>query len=244
MSGRVAKKRIGFEGKMRGKAARWMVLLVATVLGNSMAKAETQVQVELVLALDVSASVDLAEYQLQLGGIAKAFRDPEILDAIEKLGPQGAAIAVVQWGGAQEFKTILPFTHIVTIQDAQAFGFLASRAHRFIGATSTSITTALQYSADLLDNNGFEGGRRVIDVSGDGVDNSGLNLDAARASMTARRIVVNGLAIEKDEANLTRYFEDYVISGPNSFVETATDYDDFARAMKQKLLRELRPDLS
>jgi hypothetical protein len=202
------------------------------------------VEVELVLALDVSASVNLAEYQLQLKGIADAFRDPDILAAIEQLGPNGAAISVAQWGGPDEFETIVPFTHIVTAQDAMAFGFVVGRGHRFFGATSTSITTAMRKSAALIENNMFDGTYRVIDVSGDGEDNSGLDLDGARADLLARRIVVNGLAIEEDQAKLTQYFEDYVIVGKDSFVETATDYSDFARAIKAKLLKELKPSLS
>jgi hypothetical protein len=218
-------------------------LVVSTLSAPAHAK-ETRVHLELVLAIDVSASVDLSEFNLQLQGIAEAFSDPEVLKAIEGLRPLGAAIAVVQWGGPEEFRINLPFTHIVTAQDAKAFGFLVSRNHRFIGATSTAIASAMQQSADLFEGNGFDGGRLVIDISGDGVDNSGLDLEATRQNLLLRHITVNGLAIEQDDQAIAQYYKDYVILGPDSFVERADGYSDFARAIKAKLLKELQPNSS
>ena len=94
--------------------------------------------VELVLALDASASMDRAEFDLQLKGLAAAFRDPGVLEALSNLGPTGVAVAVTQWGGDNEAKIILPFTHLKSGRDARAFGFRISRARRAFMASSTS----------------------------------------------------------------------------------------------------------
>jgi hypothetical protein len=235
----------------RGKAARYRCFLagafligIAPILCPAQAAEKTRVEVELVLALDVSASVDDAEFALQLKGIEAAFKDPEVLKAVENLAPLGAAVAVVQWGGPDEYSVSIPFTHLESAQDAKAFGFLTSRANRAFSATTTSIVTAISNSTALLETNAFDGTRRVIDVSGDGMDNSGLDLEAARQNAKARRIIINGLAIQEDEAALAQYFHDAMIIGPDSFVETADGYEDFARAIRAKLLRELQPNSS
>jgi Protein of unknown function (DUF1194) len=227
----------------RGKAARGF-LWASLSLIPSLAQAQTRVEVELVLAIDVSASVDYAEFALQLKGIEAAFKDREVLEAVENLAPLGAAVAVVQWGGNREFDVTIPFTHIETSQDAKAFGFLTSRANRAFGATNTSIVTAISKSVALLEHNSFDGNRRVIDIAGDGIDNSGLDLKGARQEAKARYIVINGLAIQEDELGLAQYFKDEVIIGVDCFVETADGYSDFARAIRAKLLKELRPNSS
>jgi Protein of unknown function (DUF1194) len=108
-------------------------------------------------------------------------------------------------------------------------------------AASTSIASALDDGVALLAVNGFDGQRRIIDVSGDGVDNSGLDLAAARANALQSGVGINGLAIQSEDPGLSEYYRLYVISGADSFVITATDFSDFARAIKEKLLRELRP---
>ncbi len=185
--------------------------------------------------------MDRKEFELELHGIALAFQDEEILEAVENLKPLGVAIAVSQWGGPGESRLIIPFTHIETARDAKALGFLIGRSYRFIGATSTSIVTAIEDGVALLENNAFDGQRKVIDISGDGEDNSGLSLENARGEAQAAGVTINGLAIEADEGGLAEYYENKVIRGADSFVEKANDFKDFAAAMKRKLLRELRP---
>ncbi len=199
------------------------------------------VNIELLLALDTSASVDRKEFELELKGIALAFQDAEVLEAVENLKPLGVAIAVSQWGGPGESRVIIPFTHIEGARDAKAFGFMIGRTYRFIGATSTSIVTAIEDGLALIENNGFDGYRKVIDVSGDGKDNSGLSLEQAREKAKEAGITINGLAIEADEGDLATYYENNVIQGVDAFVERADDFEDFAAAIKRKLLRELRP---
>jgi Protein of unknown function (DUF1194) len=224
----------------RGIGSRSFWALMALV-EPAAAQAKTPVVIELVLALDSSASVDSQEFQLQNEGIARAFRDPEVLRAVDNLKPFGAAIAIVQWGGPGETQVVLPFTHIESARDAKAFGFRMSLVRRWMQASSTSIATAIADSAALLQSNAFEGQRKVIDVSGDGPDNSGGDVDGARNSALASGITINGLSIEAEEAGLHAYYLDHVIIGADSFAEPAQGFEDFARAMKEKLLRELRP---
>jgi hypothetical protein len=112
---------------------------------------------------------------------------------------------------------------------------------RWQRTSATSIATALDDSRRLLEANHLEGQRRVIDVSGDGIDNGGLDLAAARHRALTAGITVNGLAIEIEDRQLGEYYRQRVIGGAGSFVERALDFEDFARAIKAKLLRELRP---
>ena len=197
--------------------------------------------IELVLALDSSASMNREEFALQIKGIAAAFNDSAVLQAVEDLAPLGVAIAVTQWGGPGESRIVMPFTHITTADEAKAFGFVVSLGSRHFSATTTSIATAIEDSVALIEANGFDGQRRVIDVSGDGKDNSGLDLAAMRGIAKARGVTVNGLAIESEQSGLLEYYQQHVITGADSFAVRAADFDDYARAIREKLLRELRP---
>ncbi len=214
---------------------------VGPLSSASLSQPETPVAIELVLALDSSASMNREEFALQIKGIAVAFKDPAVLQAVEDLAPLGVAVAVTQWGGPGESRIVLPFTLITTSTDAKAFGFLVSLGSRHFSATTTSITTALEDSLALIDGNGFDGQRRVIDISGDGQDNSGQDLAAMRKLANASGVTVNGLAIESEQTGLFDYYQQNVITGADSFVVRAADFDDYARAIREKLLKELRP---
>jgi len=199
------------------------------------------VAIQLVLALDSSASVDRREFQLQLDGLALAFRDPEVLQAVENLRPSGAAVAVIQWGAPGETRIVLPFTQVQDARDAKAFGFRIGLIRRWMRASSTSIAAAIGDACGLIEGNGFAGLRRVIDVSGDGPDNSGADLDAARRRAREAGITVNGLPILADDEDLAAYYAEKVITGADAFVAPARDFEDYVRAIREKLLRELRP---
>ncbi len=216
---------------------------VAIVASRVAAHAEPgiEVAVELLLALDSSASMNADEFDLQVQGIAQAFRDPEVLKAIKDLEPLGVALAVSQWGGPGESRLVVPFSHVKSAREAKAFGFRVGLGTRGFVAASTSIASAIEDGVALLADNGFDGQRRVIDISGDGADNSGLDLEAARESAQQNGVGINGLAIQSEDQGLTEYYRENVISGVDSFVVTAKDFSDFARAIKEKLLRELRP---
>jgi hypothetical protein len=215
------------------------VAMFTSVAGR--AQEQTDVAVELLLALDSSASMNAQEFALQIKGIATAFRDPAIHAAIKDLEPYGVAIGVSQWGGAGESRIVVPFTHIRSARDAKAMGYRISLGTRSFYAASTSIAHAIEDGLGLMEVNGFAGQRRVIDVSGDGVDNGGGNLEQAREQALAAGVTINGLAIESESEGLTQYYQDNVITGADSFVIKADDFEDFARAIREKLLRELRP---
>lgn len=214
---------------------------VAAVGPLSSVSLSQPVAIELVLALDSSASMNREEFALQIRGLAAAFKDEAVLQAIRDLAPLGVAIAVTQWGGPGESRIVVPFTHITTPRQAKAFGYRASRGTRSFYAATTSIATAIEDSLALLEANDFEGQRRVIDVSGDGEDNSGLDLEAARDLAQASGVTVNGLAIESEQPELFEYYQKHVITGAESFAIRAVDFNDYARAIREKLLKELRP---
>jgi Protein of unknown function (DUF1194) len=223
------------------RISRGIVALSSLALLAGPARAETPVAIELVLALDSSASMNREEFALQIKGLAAAFKDPAVLRAVSDLQPLGVAIAVTQWGGPGENRVVVPFTHITTPRQAKAFGFRAGRGSRNFHAATTSIATAIEESIALLETNDFTGQRLVIDISGDGIDNSGADLEATRNLANAVGVTVNGLAIESEQDALTDYYRNHVITGADSFVVKAEDFEDYARAIREKLLRELRP---
>lgn len=225
---------------MRGKASRG-VAAALLAMSAPQAEADVPVMLELVLALDSSASVDRQEFQLQLDGLSAAFADPDVLRQVESLRPFGAAVAVVQWGAPGETRVVLPFTFIESSRDARAFAFQIGLIRRWMHASSTSIASGIEDSRILIESNEYEGLRKIIDVSGDGMDNSGADLEGARRRAAAAGITVNGLPIMADDATLDLYYKARVIIGASSFIEPALNFRDYVRAIREKLLRELRP---
>jgi hypothetical protein len=224
----------------RGGASR-LVVLLCLLTAASLGRADEPVAVELVLALDSSASVDRNEFALQRDGLAWAFRDPEVIAAVESLKPLGAALSIIQWGGPGDTIVIVPWLRIESARDSKAFAHVISRMQRRQRSSVTSIRSAMADAKHLIESNEYEGVRRVIDISGDGIDNTSLDLQKVRSEVHDAGITINGLAIESEDTRLTAYYRDNVIVGAGSFVETARDFTDFARAIKEKLLRELRP---
>jgi Protein of unknown function (DUF1194) len=153
----------------------------------------------------------------------------------------GAAIGVSQWGGDGETQLLVPFTRIVGARDAKAFGFRVGRMRRAFHASSTSIASAIADGVALLEANEFSGDRKVIDVSGDGTHNGNDDLAQARQSAKTSGYVVNGLPIDEDGLGLRDYYANSVIIGVDAFVEPAAGFADYARAIREKLIRELRP---
>lgn len=208
------------------------------------ASAEEPVALELVLAIDSSASVDDREFALQVGGIAAAFRNPEVIAAIESLGSLGMAVTLVQWSAPGSSGQVLPFARVHDARTARAFGFLVSLTQRRSTTGTTAMAHAVQISASVLDHNEFTGDRRVIDVSGDGRNNTPPDVEGIRDMVVSRGITINGLAILNDDPQLDAYYRNSLIGGKDAFVEVATDYDQFAQAIRQKLIREIYPPLS
>lgn len=201
-------------------------------------KAEV-VDLELLLAIDTSISVDAEEFRLQAQGLARAFQDPRVLAAIRAVGDRGIAISVVQWANLDEHFIAVDWTKVRDPEGAlQLSQAIAGMPRRFAGY-GTAITSALRFCAPLFVGNGFEAWRRIIDVSGDGSDNRGPMPNLTRDAVVRAGITINGLAIRNEEPNLDFYYNRHVIGGADAFVMTVDGYHDFADAIVVKLVREI-----
>ncbi len=202
------------------------------------ARAET-VAVELILAIDCSSSVEPHEYELQMRGIADAFRSSPVVQALSSAIPNGIAVTLVQWSGASMHTQAVPWMHVHDKKSAAAFASEIEQSPRYMRWGATALGEALSFSAGLFEENGFEGVRHVIDVSGDGSSNQGVFPTEVRQLVIAAGITINGLAILNDEPDLAVYYKNQVIGGPRSFVESAKNFADFATAIRRKLIREI-----
>ncbi|WP_245624281.1 DUF1194 domain-containing protein [Belnapia moabensis] len=219
----------------------------STLLAPTLARAEGDpVDVLLVLAVDVSRSVDEDEAGLQREGYRNAVADPVVVEAIRG-GMMGAiGLAYVEWAGAEYQRLVLPWTRIAGAGDAQAWSERLAEAPR-ASLSWTSISGALDFSLKVLNDAPLEATRRVIDVSGDGVNNSGGPVDLARDRVVAEGITINGLPIVNDRPTFGRmppvplddYYRENVIGGPGAFVIVAEDFQSFGNAVKRKLIREI-----
>ena len=208
--------------------------------------AGTEVDVELVMAVDISYSMDMDELALQREGYAQAIASQEFLDAL-KQGTHGkVAVTLVEWAGVSDQRIVVPWRLIDGAASAQAVSGEMARAP-VRRAFRTSISGALMFSAALFEGNGFRGIRRVIDVSGDGVNNNGPLMTPARDEVLAKGITINGLPIllkrpnvsTLDIDNLDIYYEDCVIGGPGAFVIAIKEREQFKEAIRTKLVLEI-----
>ena len=222
-------------------------LATGASLAASPARAQPEpVDVLLVLAVDVSRSIDEDEARLQREGYRNAVSDPRVVEVIRR-GMIGAiGLAYVEWAGFEYQRLVLPWTRIATQRDADTWAYALAEAPR-ASLSWTSISGAIDFSRRVLGEAPFEGTRRVIDLSGDGVNNSGRPAEVARDEAVAQGIVINGLPIINDRPTfgrmppipLDQYFEQNVIGGPGSFMVVAEDFDAFGTAVRRKLLREI-----
>lgn len=232
----------------RSKIAQILLSLYVMLSWQHMASAkDTEVDVELVLAVDVSLSMDSYEQKMQLQGYVESFRDPQVLRAV-KTGPRKKiAVIFIEWGGV-EFQNIkVPWTLIDGEESAGNFADLLGR-RRLTALPLTSISTAAIFSATLFEKNGYSGTRQVIDISGDGPNNQGVMVTFARDAVVEKGITINGLPVMLragqapgffDLKNLDVYYEDCVIGGPGAFIVPVTDEKNFANAIRRKLIREI-----
>lgn len=209
----------------------------------------TAVDLELVLAIDASSSIDHGEFRLQMDGIASAFRDPRVLQAIRRGDRGRIAVAIVLWADATVPKWETGWSLIETEADAAAFADLAAGLPRGV-VGGTGIGDGIAVAMRKFDRNGIDGARQVVDVSGDGRETPPreivVTMPTARSMALSRRVTINGLAILNEDAELERWYRNNVIVGRNSFVIAIDDFDDFSEAMTRKLIREIddRPQLS
>jgi hypothetical protein len=208
--------------------------------------AGTEVDVELVMAVDISYSMDMDELALQREGYAQAIASQEFLNAL-KQGTHGKiAVTLVEWAGVSDQRIVVPWRLIDGAASAQAVSDEMARAP-VRRAFRTSISGALMFSSTLFDGSGFRGLRRVIDVSGDGTNNQGPLVTLVRDDVIAKGIVINGLPIMLKEPqpgsidikDLDIYYEDCVIGGPGAFVVPIREREKFKDAIRTKLVLDI-----
>ena len=221
--------------------ATLLAFCALTIQGIAPARGQTAVDVELVIAVDSSASIDEREFALQLAGIAAAFRDPEVVTAIGS-GPRNrVAVMAIFWAESGYPSDTTPWHVLADAADAERFARLMERWPRRVEG-GTGIGTAVLNGVKQLEYNAIQGKRRIIDISGDGRETTMreffITSPQARAMAISRGITINGLAILNDEPDLDRYYRENVTGGPGSFVMIAREIEDFAEAMRRKLIRE------
>ncbi len=210
------------------------------------ASAAEPVDVALVLAVDVSRSIDEDEARLQREGYREAITDPRVVEAIRG-GMTGAiALAYVEWAGFEFQRVLLPWTRIASHAEAREWAERLEAAPR-VSLSWTSISGGIDFARRTMQESPFEATRRVIDVSGDGVNNSGGPVEVARDRAVEEGIIINGLPIINDRpafgrmppVPLDEYYRDNVVGGPGAFVIVAQDFESFGNAVKRKLIREI-----
>ncbi len=210
----------------------------ASGAGTELAEAIT-VDLALVLAVDCSSSVDVADFRMQMDGIAAALRDPAVQAAIAAGQHRRIALAVVQWSTWTSQAAVLRWRLIAAPGDLELAAQEIAAAERHWQPGGTGLAAAVDYSVRLLQVLPAVAARRVIDVSGDGEDNDGGDPAAARDRAVALGITVNGLPILNGSPYILGYYRSQVIGGPGAFLEPASDMRAFAAAMRRKLLREI-----
>ncbi len=227
-----------------------MLAVLTSAAGLNKARAADQVDLLLVLAADVSRSVDEPKFQLQRSGYANALTNPRVLEAIRS-GPNGRiAVIFVEWSGVMSQKVVIDWTLINDEASARQFGDRIIEAPRSF-ADRTSISAGIDFAMTQLERAPFEARRRTIDVSGDGTNNAGREITTARDEALAKGVTINGLVILTDTPNawnpdhtnppggLDAYYRNNVVGGPGAFVMVAENFRSFGTAIVNKLIAEI-----
>jgi len=220
--------------------------VAAAITGIRPARAAEAIDVALVMAVDVSRSIDEDEARLQREGYRMAVSDPVVIAAIRGGMIGAVGIAYVEWAGIEYQRTIIPWRRIASAADAEAWAAELAAAPR-ASLSWTSISGAIRHSRQVMAECPWEPTRKVIDVSGDGVNNSGPPADRQRDAAVAEGITINGLPIVNDRPTFGRlppvplddYYRENVIGGDGHFMIVAEDFESFGVAVKRKLIREI-----
>jgi hypothetical protein len=215
-------------------------------LAAAPARAETAVDLQLVLAVDVSRSIDEVEAELQRRGYVEALTSQRVTDAILSGEHKRIALCYTEWAGTHYQVVVIDWTVIDSATAARRFADKLAEAPR-TSQSWTAVGAALAFAAQRFENSGFQSKRRVIDVSGDGRTNDGPPAELVRDRLVTQGLVINGLPVMMNRTNfgrppdtgLDKYYEENVIGGPGSFMIAAANFDDFGRAVRSKLVREI-----
>lgn len=221
-------------------------LLIAVFAAAAPARAGEAVDLELVFAADGSGSIDNDELALQRAGYAAALAHPKVLSAIHGGYHQKIAVAFMEWAAPESQHTIVDWTVIRDEASARAFGKALTAAPRQAWG-SNSISNAIHYAANLIESNGYDGVRKVIDVSGDGPQRNGMPLELVRQVTLAKGITINALVVISEGGGypgprgepLTEHYENDVIGGMGAFMMSAESREEFAEAILRKLILEV-----
>jgi hypothetical protein len=238
-----------------------LAVLVATSLSAPVARAAEAVDLLLVLAADVSRSIDTAKFQLQRDGYAAAITDRRVLNVIRSGPNHQIAVCFVEWSGVGAQKLVIDWTIIRDDASAREFSAQIAEAPRSF-SDRTSISGGIEFAMVQFARAPYDAKRRTIDVSGDGTNNSGREVSAARDDALAEGVTINGLVILSDRplawnadhtnppGGLEKYYRDNVVGGPGAFVMAAENFESFGQAIINKMIAEIavvpdsRPELA
>jgi hypothetical protein len=224
--------------------------MLAAILVPAAASAAEDVDLLLVLAVDVSRSIDANKFQLQREGYAAAVADPHVLEAIGTGRTGRIGLTFVEWSGVGAQKVVIDWTTIGNADSAKGFGDRLLEAPRSF-ADRTSISGAIEFAMGQLDKAPYEAARRTIDVSGDGTNNAGRDVAMLRDEAVAKGITINGLVILSDNpmswnpdhtnppGGLANYYRNNVVGGPSAFVMVAENFNSFGQAIIKKMIAEV-----
>lgn len=231
-------------------AVRFVIVLAAALFAAPFARAAETVDLLLVLASDVSRSVDSPKFQLQRDGYAAAITDKRVLDVIRAGSHGKIAVCFLEWSGATNQKIVIDWTIIRDAETAKQFADRLVEIPRSF-ADRTSISAAIDFSLTQFGRAPFEAARHTIDVSGDGTNNSGREVALARDEALARGVTINGLVILSEQplawnaehtnppGGLDKYYRDNVTGGPGAFVMVAENFNSFGQAILNKMIAEI-----
>jgi hypothetical protein len=225
-------------------------LVAAAILLPTAARAAEDVDLLLVLAVDVSRSIDATKFQLQREGYAAAVADPHVLEAIGTGRTGRIGLTFVEWSGVGAQKVVIDWTTIGDADSAKGFGDRLLEAPRSF-ADRTSISGAIEFAMGQFDKAPYAAARRTIDVSGDGTNNAGRDVAMLRDEAVAKGITINGLVILSDNpmswnpdhtnppGGLANYYRNNVVGGPSAFVMVAENFNSFGQAIIKKMIAEV-----
>jgi hypothetical protein len=220
------------------RASALCLAILAALSAGTVPAMPQSVDLALVLAVDVSGSVNTERFDLQRQGYAHAFASREVIDAIAGGEHRAIAVTLVEWSGSGHQRQMIGWTVLNNAASAEAFGSAIAEAPRAF-SDWTSISGAIDFAVALLDEASVVPVRKVIDISGDGVNNNGRAVTEARDAAVAGGVTINGLPILSEYPTLDQYYRDNVIGGPSAFAVAVSDFTGFGAAILAKLVREI-----